>query len=205
MKIKAILIPKAKLNTISLNATIREALEMIDRNNMLSLPVVDGERFVGALSKQFVYESYFKLLNCSREDFLDKKVAEFMFSTLPHAKESDPIDKAAEMFIQSKFRFIPVVNGHDDFVGIVTQQAVFKEYQKLFGSGYNSMTICFYDYQGSLARIAKIINKAGADIKNSVIMNTDTMGLHELFVRVECDDFEKLKLTLESEGYDVRC
>lgn len=205
MKIKAILIPKAKLHTISLNATVQEALDIIDRNNMLSLPVMDGEAFVGALSKQFIYENYFKLTDCTREEFLDKKVTEFMSYKLPVAKESDPIDKAAEMFIQSKFRFIPVVNGHDDFIGIVTQQAVFKEYQKLFGSGYNSMTICFYDYQGSLARIAKIINKAGADIKNSVIMNTDTMGLHELFVRVECEDFEKLKLTLESEGYDVRC
>ena len=205
MKIKAILIPKAKLHTISLNATVQEALDIIDRNNMLSLPVMDGEVFVGALSKQFIYENYFKLTDCTREEFLDKKVTEFMSYKLPVAKESDPIDKAAEMFIQSKFRFIPVVNGHDDFIGIVTQQAVFKEYQKLFGSGYNSMTICFYDYQGSLARIAKIINKAGADIKNSVIMNTDTMGLHELFVRVECEDFEKLKLTLESEGYDVRC
>lgn len=205
MKIKAILIPKAKLHTISLNATVKEALDIIDRNNMLSLPVMDGECFVGALSKQFIYESYFELTDCTRDEFLDKKVTEFMSYKLPVAKESDPIDKAAEMFIQSKFRFIPVVNGHDDFVGIVTQQAVFKEYQKLFGSGYNSMTICFYDYQGSLARIAKIINKAGADIKNSVIMNTDTMGLHELFVRVECEDFEKLKLTLESEGYDVRC
>jgi len=205
MKIKAILIPKAKLHTISLNATVQEALDIIDRNNMLSLPVMDGEVFVGALSKQFIYENYFKLTDCTREEFLDKKVTEFMSYKLPVAKESDPIDKAAEMFIQSKFRFIPVVNGHDDFIGIVTQQAVFKEYQKLFGSGYNSMTICFYDYQGSLARIAKIINKAGADIKNSVIMNTDTMGLHELFVRVECEDFEKLKLTLEGEGYDVRC
>jgi len=205
MKIKAILIPKAKLHTISLNATVQEALDIIDRNNMLSLPVMDGEVFVGALSKQFIYENYFKLTDCTREEFLDKKVTEFMSYKLPVAKESDPIDKAAEMFIQSKFRFIPVVNGHDDFIGIVTQQAVFKEYQKLFGSGYNSMTICFYDHQGSLARIAKIINKAGADIKNSVIMNTDTMGLHELFVRVECEDFEKLKLTLEGEGYDVRC
>ena len=205
MKIKAILIPKAKLHTISLNATVKEALDIIDRNNMLSLPVMDGECFVGALSKQFIYENYFKLTDCTRDEFLDKKVTEFMSYKLPVAKESDPIDKAAEMFIQSKFRFIQVVNGHEDFVGIVTQQAVFKEYQKLFGSGYNSMTICFYDYQGSLARIAKIINKAGADIKNSVIMNTDTMGLHELFVRVECEDFEKLKLTLESEGYDVRC
>lgn len=205
MKIKAILIPKAKLHTISLNATVQEALDIIDCNNMLSLPVMDGEVFVGALSKQFIYENYFKLTDCTREEFLAKKVTEFMSYKLPVAKESDPIDKAAEMFIQSKFRFIPVVNGHDDFIGIVTQQAVFKEYQKLFGSGYDSMTICFYDYQGSLARIAKIINKAGADIKNSVIMNTDTMGLHELFVRVECDDFDKLKLTLESEGYDVRC
>lgn len=205
MKIKAILIPKAKLHTISLNATVQEALDIIDRNNMLSLPVMDGEVFVGALSKQFIYENYFKSTHCTREEFLAKKVTEFMSYKLPVAKESDPIDKTAEMFIQSKFRFIPVVNGHEEFVGIVTQQAVFKEYQKLFGSGYDSMTICFYDYQGSLARIAKIINKAGADIKNSVIMNTDTMGLHELFVRVECENFDKLKLTLESEGYDVRC
>ncbi len=204
MKIKAIMIPKHKMYMITLNESVREAIHMIDEHNMLSLPVIDNDKFIGALSKQHIYETFFKSDGITREDFLNKKVSEFMHTKLVFAKENTTIEKAAEMFIASKFRFIPVLNENDEFTGIVTQQAVFKEYQKLFGSGYHTLTICFYDYQGTLARLATMIAKEGGNIKNSVVINTDTMGLHELFLRIECDDFEKIVTALVKEGYDVR-
>lgn len=204
MKIKVIMIPKDQVNKISLDSTVREALKMIDEHNMLSLPVLQDNTFIGALSKQHVYETFFKEFQGTKEEFLDSKINPMMRTKIPFANEDDSIDKAAAMFISSKFRFIPVVDEQNEFAGIVTQQAVFKEYQKLYGADYNSLTIYVYDYQGTLARMATVIAKAGGNIKNTVVTNTDIMGLHEVFLRIESDEFDRVVRALVKEGYDVR-
>lgn len=204
MRIKAIMIPRKNLVTISMENTVEEALKLIEEHNLLSLPVLQDNNFIGVLSKQHTYETYFKEYQGTREEFLKSTIQFLMKTKITAAKESDPLDVAAKMFIESKFRFIPVVNDKGDFTGIVTQQAVFKEYQKLFGSGYDTVTLCVYDYHGTLARVATIIAKAGGNIKNTVVTNTDTMGLHEMFLRIESDNFEKVVSALVKEGFDVR-
>ena len=68
MLVKAIMIPANQLQCISVDNSLKEALHIIDSNNLLSLPVVDGKKFVGVLSKQFVYETYFRNFEGSKEE-----------------------------------------------------------------------------------------------------------------------------------------
>ena len=58
-----------------------------------------------------------------------------------------------------KVRFIPITNEQNKLLGIVTQQAVFKEYQKIFGNKHNSMAIYTYDIRGVLGKICELIAK----------------------------------------------
>jgi acetoin utilization protein AcuB len=204
MKVKAIMIPFIDLKCISVDNTIEEALAIIDEHQLLSMPVVDKRRFVGALSKQHVFEEYFRNYTGSKEEYLARKVSELMKIKLVSVAEDTPIEEAAAMFIASKFRFIPVLSKTEELVGIVTQQAIFKEYQKLFGKDYDTFTIYSYDYKGTLAKIAETIAKHDANIKNIVIINTETMGLQEFFVRVECNDFDEVVKALTKKGFDVR-
>jgi acetoin utilization protein AcuB len=108
------------------------------------------------------------------------------------------------MFIHSKVRFIPITNDTGKLLGIVTQQAVFKEYQKIFGDKHNSMAIYTYDIKGILGKICELIAKEGGDICNMMVIPTDVMDLAEVFLRVEAPNFEKVVRTLERHGYDVR-
>lgn len=204
MKVKAVMIPYHEMKCISLDDTLKEAMRLIDENNLLSMPVVRGKSFIGVLSKQYVCESYFKEFTGTREEFLAQKVQTMMKTKLEPIGENAPIEEAAARFIATKFRFIPVVDENEELVGIVTQQAIFKEYQKIYGSGYDSFTIYSYDYKGTLAKISEVISKAGGDIKNIVIINTETMGLQEFFIRVESGDFDALVAALRRKGFDVR-
>lgn len=204
MKVKAVMIPYHELKCISVDDTLGEAMKMIDEHKLLSMPVVQGKKFIGVLSKQYVCESYFREYAGTREEFLAQKVQTMMKTKLEPIGENTPIEEAAAMFIASKFRFIPVMDENEDLVGIVTQQAIFKEYQKIYGSGYDSFTIYSYDYKGTLAKISELISKAGGDIKNIVIINTETMGLQEFFIRVESEDFDAVVTALRKKGFDVR-
>ena len=204
MKVKTIMIPFPELKSASVDNTLREALQIIEDNQLFSMPVVDGKKFIGVLSKRYVYDTYFKEFEGTKEEFLDKKVIELMKTRLETISVEKPIEEAALMFINSKVRFIPVTNEKEELVGIVTQQAIFKQYQKIFGSKKDTFVVVTYDFKGVLARISEIIARHGGNIKNIVQIDTETIGLQEIFITVEGKDFDKVVKALIKNGFDVR-
>lgn len=204
MRVKAIMMPFKKLTCISVDNTVEEALQIIDEKGLLSLPVVNGQEFIGVLSKRYMFEEYFRNFEGSKEEFLAKKVQEFMKTKIETIGENTRIEEAAAQFITSKVRFIPITNDKNILLGIVTQQAVFKEYQKIFGNKHNSMAIYTYDIKGVLGKICELISKEGGDICNMMVIPTEVMDLAEVFLRVEAPDFERVVRALERRGYDVR-
>lgn len=204
MRVKAIMMPFQKLACISVDNTVAEAMKIIDEQGLLSLPVVNGREFIGVLSKQYLFEEYFKNFTGTREEFTGKRVQEFMKIKIDTIDENTRIEEAAAMFITSKARFIPITNDRNVLLGIVTQQAVFKEYQKIFGNKHNSMAIYTYDIRGVLGKICELIAKEGGDICNMMVIPTDVLDLAEIFLRVEAPDFERVVRALERHGYDVR-
>ena len=204
MKVKTIMLPFESISCIKVTDTVGTAIEVINRHQLLSLPVVDGQRFVGVLSKQFVFEEYFRLEDCGREEFLAKPVQEFMRTTIDTISEELRIEEAAARFITSKARFIPITDDKGMLLGIVTQQAVFKRYQALFGHEYNSLVIYSYDSRGMLAKICETVARAGGDIRNMLVTHTDVMHLVEIFLRIDAADFEKVVKALTRQKFDVR-
>ncbi len=204
MRVKAIMMPFSRIACISVDNTVEEAMQIIDEQRLLSLPVVNGREFVGVLSKQYMFEEYFKNFNGTKEEFVSKRVDEFMKTKIDTIGENTRIEEAAAQFITSKVRFIPITNEKNVLLGIVTQQAVFKEYQKMFGNKHNSMAIYTYDMKGVLGKICELISKEGGDICNMMVIPTEVLDLVEIFLRVEAPDFERVVRALERRGYDVR-
>lgn len=204
MRVKAIMMPFRQLACISVDDTVEEALKIIEEQGLLSLPVVDGQKFVGVLSKQYLFEQYFREFTGTKEEFCNKKVLEFMKTKIDTIGENTRIEEAARCLITSKTAVHPDYQRKDVLLGIVTQQAVFKEYQKIFGNKHNSMAIYTYDIRGVLGKICEVIAKEGGDICNMMVIPTDVMDLAEIFLRVEAPDFDKVVRALEKRGYDVR-
>lgn len=204
MVVKTIMIPFQELHCLKVENTLEEALHIIESNRLLSLPVVDGRKFVGILSKEFVYASYFNDFSGTKEEFLQKKVSEMIHTKIMSIPSDMLIEDAAAIFITSKIRFIPVTEKEGILLGIVTQQAVFKEYQKIFGQGYHRILMYTYNYKGNLAKIAGIISREGGNIRNIVQRDTDVMGLQEINLRIDCEDFSRICTALQKHGFDVR-
>ena len=205
MRVKAIMMPFRQLACISVDNTVEEALRIIDEQRLLSLPVVnESQEFIGVLSKQYLFEQYFREFTGTKEEFNAEKVQGFMRTKIDTIGENTRIEEAAALFITSKARFIPITNDNNRLLGIVTQQAVFKEYQKIFGNKHNSMAIYTYDIRGVLGKICEIVAKEGGDICNMMVIPTNVMDLAEIFLRVEAKDFDRVVRALEKRGYDVR-
>lgn len=205
MRVKAIMMPFSKLACYQRGEYGRRGNEDYRRAGT-SLASGSGRTAVCGVfcSKQFLFEEFFRNYTGTREEFAQRKVMEFMKTRIETIGENTRIEEAAAMFITSKVRFIPITNEQNKLLGIVTQQAVFKEYQKIFGNKHNSMAIYTYDIRGVLGKICELIAKEGGDICNMMVIPTDVMDLAEIFLRVEAPDFERVVRALERHGYDVR-
>lgn len=204
MRVKVIMMPLKEVKCISIDDTLGDAMKALDEFRLLSMPVVEGKKFIGVLSKQHTYECFFKDYNCSKEEYLQLKVKELMKNKIETVNKELRIEEAAARFIQSKARFIPVTDEKENLEGIITQQAIFKYYQSLFGSDHNTLTVLCHDYKGVFAKVCDTVAKAGGNIKNIVNVNTEVMGIQEFFLRIETDDFAKVVKELEKNKFDVR-
>jgi len=205
MKVKVIMIPRNKTKCIKADDTIEQALALIDENGLLSLPVVDGNKIFGILSKRYVYEAYFKEENVDRQEFLSRPVRSFIQTKLTTVDENAQIEEAAELFIGSKAPFIPVLDEKEELAGIVTYQAIFKEYQKISGTNkYHTLVIWVYDFKGKLAEITEMIARYDGNIKNVRQRDTDLFGVQEVTFKIECPNLDKLANALKKKDFDVR-
>lgn len=204
MLIKPIILPVNKLITLSPKDTAQKAIQVIEENGFLSLPVVEDRKFIGFLSKQFIYDEFFKSGETDYYNFFQKTVAEFITTPLQAVKDSTPVEKAAEIFFKSKIRFLPVEDNNGDFVGILTQKALFDIVIKVFGLNNAKIVILSSDFAGVIAKISDIIYKHGANITNIVQMDTGLGEFQEITLRLECDNLDKLVEKLKNNGIKVR-
>ena len=180
MLIKSLVTPVNSLIKLSTEDTAQRAIEIIENNGFLSLPVFKENQFYGFLSKQFIYDQFFKSGESDFNIFFQKQVSDFITSPQETVKDSIHVEEAAEIFFKSKVRFLPVVDNNDRFVGILTQKALFEVILKIFGLQDAKLVILSSDFSGVIAKIAEIIHKHGANITNIVQMDTGVMGIQEI-------------------------
>lgn len=202
MYIKTVIKPAVELELIHVDDTVGKALKIIDEKDLLSLPVVSGKKFIGMLSKRYVYQTFFEG-NDSKEVFLNRPVAEFMKTKIPTLGDTSIVEDAIGFFIRSPYPFIPVLDENEDFVGIITRKAVMERYEQIFKSDYPRFFIYSYDYKGKLGKIIDIITKYNGDIKNIALMDAGVLGLKEIFLSVKSDQIDKIIESLKSNNFEV--
>lgn len=204
MLVKTIMISKKDLQCLSVNDTVEVAIEHIDACGLLSMPVVNEDKFVGILSKEYIYENYYKSSSEQRENYLKRNVREFITTTIPTVSGNISVEDAADIFLNTNLRFIPVTRDDNILLGIITHKALFKDYQKIFGLKLPKIVIYTYDIKGILAKITDIVARENGNIKNIVQKDTEVMGTQEITLRVECKDIKRIVKALNNNGIQVR-
>lgn len=203
MLVKHIMIPRNQLTEVALQDTVGETLALIDSHNLLSLPVVDGDDFVGIISKKYIFEQYFNE-DGDKEAFLKRPIADFMKTKIQYVGEGDLVEIPANILLKENLQFIPVVGEKGKFSGIVTHKAIFKTFTKILGFGHTRIAVTTHDTKGKLAKLADIITKQGGNIISIAEIDVEVMNLREIILRVDIEDPKKLITTLGTHGFAVR-
>ena len=114
--IDAILHSKSdEIYSIAHDATVFEAIEMMDRKNVGALLVMEAERLVGIISERDYTRKVFLRGKRSRET----QVAELMSTNVTVAHPREPVEKCLHMMTDKHIRHLPVVDG-GTVVGVIS-------------------------------------------------------------------------------------
>ncbi|MCD6501376.1 IMP dehydrogenase [bacterium] len=143
--------------TIPPSITVREAVGIMDKNNITGLPVVDNEKLVGILTSRDI----------RFEPNLDRIVSELMTKKLVTLEEGKPIEHAAELLHKYRIEKILVVDKAGRLTGLVTARDLQKkkEHPRAVVDGQGHLVVAAALGVGSdLEERAALLFEAGTDL-----------------------------------------
>jgi len=194
------IVPKEKLTLIEPNLDLKSALKIIEQGNFLSLPVVEGNKFVGVIAKV-------KLLKAIIEgDSSNITISSLILTDIPSLTLYDNVEDAALLLAETNIPFVVINSAEGEFLGIITHKTIFRHYTHLYriDKGYK-LVVTSYDIKGRLAILTDVISKAGANIISLLIDDPNVpTKVVKIIIRVETDRINKVKEAIEDAGFSIR-
>ena len=157
---------KRTVVTVSPDAPIDQAAEILYKNRIRRLPVVrefDGENVVvGLISKTDLLHAYPAGVNPLRGRVFSGMdelpvVQEVMSTPIVHIEPGAPLEQAALLMRSRKIGALPVLQD-GELVGIITESDIFDAFISLFEGGENPVRITFdgveSDFEGFVPKVA---------------------------------------------------
>jgi acetoin utilization protein AcuB len=200
------MLSKEKLITVTPKVTIGKALEIMDQNNFLSIPVVEDNKFYGSISKERIYTYYYEKCvdkQCLLSDFVVENV---MRTDVPVINPMQEVEEAAHFLETKNVSFVAVVDNFGEFKGIVTHHAIFHQFTELFGLNKGKrLAVIAYDIQGQVSKLTKIITENKGDIISLVIVDPKSVtDVKEIIVRLDTDNFDDIVAKVKVAGFKVQ-
>ena len=206
MIIQALMTPRIDVHCVEPGDTLKTALSSLEGHGFTAFPVVEGNKFLGVITRRRIFEDYFKSEAADREAFLKSNLVKDHITTeVQIADAGDLLDEILFRFMDSRYDFLPVISD-GRFVGIVTRNAMLNAFVK--GMGLNKkahkIAVLVNDFKGTLAKIANLISNQGADILGIVSFDPEILNLKFVEITVRSDHFKQLVDILELNGFSVR-
>jgi acetoin utilization protein AcuB len=184
--------------TITANASISEAIELMKVNSIRHLPVVSqGMKLEGFLTlvdlKQGLIPSMLG----------DLTLQDLMIKDPITVGSDDDIEFAAQLIYKNKIGGLPVVKG-DQLVGIITATDILRTFIDMMGilSSTSRIDVVVDNQSSGLKKALQIINDKGGDIIN-VGMTAQQTGKRIYYFRLAACKTASIKKALMKQGYEV--
>ena len=196
MKIHSLMIPDPI--TITANATISEAIELMKINSIRHLPVISRDRRLkGFLTLADLKQGLIPSM------LGDLTLQDLMIKDPITVDPDDDIEFAAQLIYKNKIGGMPVVKG-DRLAGIITATDILRTFIDMMGilSSTSRIDVVIGDQSGSLKLALQVVNDAGGDIIN-VGMTSQGTGRRIYYFRLAACKTAGIKAALEKQGYEV--
>ena len=122
-KVADILARKGKnITNVSSDTSVLDALKIMADQNIGSVVVMDGEKYLGILTER----DYSRKVILKGKSSTDTKAEEIMSADIPRITPGDTIDYCMQIMSDKNIRYLPVFDG-ENLSGIVSINDVVKE------------------------------------------------------------------------------
>ncbi len=196
MRIRSLMIPHPI--TVTVQAKVEEAIELMKINSIRHLPVVDIQnRLQGLLTLADLKQALIPSM------LGDLTLADMMIKEPHTVAPDDDIEIAAQLIYKHKISGLPVVKARR-LVGIITESDILRAFIDMMGMLSSSIRIDVItgDDPGDLNRAIQLIHRHGGDIIN-VAMTAQQTTNRTYFFRLSPCDAGPIREALEADGFEV--
>ncbi|MBL7180495.1 MAG: CBS and ACT domain-containing protein [Pseudomonadota bacterium] len=196
MKISSLMIPDPI--TITENASIAEAIELMKVNAIRHLPVVSkGNKLKGFVTLADLKQGLIPSM------VADVSLADLMIRNPIVVNPDDDLEIAARIIYRHKIGGLPVVK-NKKLVGIITETDILRAFIDMMGllTTSSRIDLVIADEPGLFKQVLQIISDNGGDIIN-VGMSAQQTGKRVYYFRLSTCNTDIIKKALEKEGFEV--
>ncbi|MDX1807057.1 MAG: CBS domain-containing protein [Paenisporosarcina sp.] len=200
---KSVMIPKEKCISIQSTESVQTALEVLEKNSIDALPVLDKGVYKGILNRYIAYRAFY-FSGLSKEEFLTTT------SLLDVVSREDIYLSIDDVFENSliqlnNFPIIAVVE-ESKFLGLVTRYDTMEQFRGAFGMDKPGIRISFtsVETEGRIARVGDIIQKFHESVISLVTFDETDKLLRRIVLKIEKrDNVQKFLKELDKSGFRV--
>lgn len=200
---KSVMIPKEKCISIQTTESVHTALEVLEKNQIDALPVLENGIYKGILNRYIVYRAFY-FSGLSKDEFLSTT------SLLDVVTKEDTFLSIDDVFENSlvqlnDFPIIAVVE-ENKFLGLVTRYDTMEQFRGAFGMDKSGVRISFtsVETEGRIARVGDIIQKFHESVISLVTFDETDKLLRRIVLKIEKrDNVQKFLKELDKSGFRV--
>lgn len=200
---KSVMIPKEKCISIQSSESLQTALEVLEKNQIDALPVLENGIYKGILNRYISYRAFY-YSGLSKEEFLtttslmDVVIREDVYLSIDDIFENSLIQL-------NDFPIIAVVE-ESKFLGLVTRFDTMEQFRGAFGMDKPGVRISFtsVETEGRIARVGDIIQKFHESVISLVTFDETDKLLRRIVLKIEKrDNLQKFLKELDKSGFRV--
>jgi acetoin utilization protein AcuB len=197
--------------TIRANTPFQDALKLMRDRQFRRLPVVSKNgKLVGIVSERdllhaapspatslSIWEVHYLLAKIHAKEIMTKDV----ITTTPDT----PVEDAARLMVTHKIGGLPVVDGHNDIVGVITETDIFETFVEMFAGGHAGvrLTLEVPARKGVISMLSSTILDLGGSIESVGSFYGEVAAERRLVVKVRDVSKGQLVETIEALGDHV--
>ncbi len=185
--------------TISSDKTVLDALDVMKKNSIRHLPVVDGKKFVGFVSEFDLREV--RLLPLS-EDIL---VRDVMVKDPVTISPEESLEDAARLIFKHKIGGLPVLE-NGKLVGVLTSKDILAAFIEMMGvlEASSRIDVVLGKHPQAFEEISRLIKENGGNIISvGTTTHADESGKKVHFFRLEKCEMEPIVEAVKKRHYEI--